>query len=45
MNVYNRTEIVDLTEYTPNGEWELLEVGILIVVVADVVEIPELATY
>ena len=38
-------ENVDLKNYVSNGEWELLEVGILIVVVADVVEIPELATY
>ena len=24
VDLYNRTEIVDLSEYTPNGEWQLL---------------------
>ena len=45
MDVKQHLENVDLKNYVSNGEWELLEVGILIVVVADVVEIPELATY
>ena len=24
MDLYNRSEIVDLSSYTPNGEWQLL---------------------